>query len=423
MHITPTDQAQTPREHAGSARGALVPRFATPSWRPARVAVIHDWLSLAYGRERVVEHILRCFPEADLYTLFDFLPDNQRGFLAERKIYTSFLQRLPFVRRRYQLYLPLMPLALEQFDLSRYQLIISSHHSFAKGVLSGPNQLHVTYVHAPAPYAWDGQHAYLRLKGYDRGLSGLLTRYVLHHFRMWDMRTSHPVDLYLTNSHFSARRVAKLYGRDARVVHPGVPLERMPLTPEKNGAYLAVSRFAPHKRTELLLEAFAHMPERKLVLISDGGVPKRLRHKVPANVEVIGYQEDDAFIALLAGAKALISAAEEDFGTILIEAQACGTPVIAFGSGGALETVRPLEQDDPTGVFFDEQSGEAIVDAVIRFERFHDRIDPQSCRRNAERFTPERFQQEFLSTVHQAWERHRQTISGDVGRDQTLATA
>jgi glycosyltransferase involved in cell wall biosynthesis len=389
---------------AASKQGAI--RLLTADGRPARVALVHEWFDAYYGSERVIEQILRCFPEADLFALVDVMPEAERGFLQGRPVRTSFIQRLPFARRHFRQYLALMPLAIEQFDLSGYDLVLSSSHAFAKGVLTGPGQLHVAYVHAPMRYAWEYQHQYLRQSGLDRGVRGAIARWILHRLRLWDSRTANGVDHFLANSRFIAARIGKIYRRDAAVVHPPVDVQQFRLQSRKEDYFLAVSRFVPYKHAETIVEAFQALPDRKLVVIGAGPGFARTRARAPSNVSLLGFQPADVLRRHMASAKALIFAAEEDFGITPVEAQACGTPVIAYAGGGALETVRGLDQARPTGLFFDQQTPDAIADAVERFERQGAALAPEDCRANAEEFTPERFRDGFVREVSDAWTRH-----------------
>lgn len=389
------------------------PQLLRSDGRPARIALVHDWFDAYYGSERVVEQILACFPGADLFALVDFLPEAARGFLGGRPVTTSFVQRLPFARSRFRQYLPLMPLAVEQFDLSAYDLVLSSSHALAKGVLTGPRQLHVAYVHAPMRYAWEYQHEYLRQSGLDRGLKGALTRYLLHRIRLWDVRTANGIDRFLANSAFIARRIDKIYRRPSTVVHPPVDVQRFVPADEKQDHFVAVSRFVPYKHTETIVRAFAHLPDRRLVVIGDGPGMRRARATATANVTLLGVQPDDVVRHHLQAAKALIFAAEEDFGIVPVEAQAAGTPVIAYGAGGALETVRGLDHARPTGMFFDTQTPEAIAAAVERFERERPAIRPEDCRDNALRFSIDRFRSRYVREVVEAWREHGGEIAAD----------
>ena len=362
-----------------------------------RVAIVHDWLVAPGGAEKVLEQIIQCFPDADLFSLVDFLED--RTPVRGKPVTTSFIQRLPFARRRYRGYLPLMPLAIEQFDLSSYDLIITSSYAVAKGVLVGPDQTHVSYVHSPMRYAWDLQHQYLREAHLTRGPRSWATRALLHYLRGWDARSANGVDCLIANSHFVARRMLKTYRRNAVVIAPPVDVHSFELCEQKDDFYLTASRMVPYKRMDLIVEAFTMMPQRKLVVIGDGPQMAELRAKAGPNVQILGYQPFAVLKDHMQRAQAFVFAAEEDFGIAVVEAQACGTPVIAYGKGGALETVVPLGEAQPTGVHFAQQSVSAVLDAVDRFERHRAAIAPAACRANAERFSAATFRRAFRIAV------------------------
>ncbi|WP_261316314.1 glycosyltransferase family 4 protein [Burkholderia dolosa] len=369
--------------------------------RPLRVAIVHDWLVTYAGAERVLEQIIACFPDADLFSLVDFLDD--RAFVRGKPVTTSFIQKLPFARTRYRSYLPLMPLAIEQLDVSGYDLVISSSHAVAKGVLTGPDQVHISYVHSPIRYAWDLQHQYLEQSNLTHGPKSLLARLILHYIRNWDTRTANAVDGFIANSAFIARRIRKVYHRDAAVIFPPVDVDAFSLNDAKEDFYLTASRMVPYKKIDLIVDAFSRTPERKLVVIGDGPEMQKIRAKAGPNVEIMGYQPFAVLHDRMRRAKAFVFAAEEDFGISVVEAQACGTPVIAYGKGGALETVLDPQSDaNPTGLFFDEQTSAAIVAAVDEFERAPQRFTPRACRANAERFSADTFRRRFLDYVEAA---------------------
>ncbi|KAE8760143.1 MULTISPECIES: glycosyltransferase family 4 protein [Paraburkholderia] len=370
-----------------------------------RVAIVHEWLVTFGGSERVVEQMLECFPEADVFSLIDFMDD--RAFLKGKRATTSFVQKLPFAKRKYRNYLPLFPLAIEQFDLSAYDLVLSSSHAVAKGVLVGPDQLHISYVHSPIRYAWDLQHQYLTEANLLKGFRSLFARVALHYIRTWDVRTANGVDTFVANSDFIARRVNRVYRRDATVVYPPVDTEAFELGTHKESFYVTVSRMVPYKKVDLVVEAFSAMPERSLVVIGDGPDMEKIRSKAGPNVVILGHQPFPVLRDYLQRARAFVFAAEEDFGISIVEAQACGTPVIAFGKGGACETVIDDTQPQPTGVFFDEQTVESVQAAVRRFEASADQFLPDSCRANAERFSEAAFRRGFLAVVLKAMESHR----------------
>jgi len=366
-----------------------------------RVAVVHEWLVSRAGSEKVVEQILQIWPEADLFALVDFYDESDRAYMAGKRATTTFLQHFPMARRKFRGYLALMPLAIEQIDLSGYDLVISSAHAVSKGVLTGPDQVHVSYVHSPIRYAWDLQHQYLRESRLKWGIKGLLARSILHYMRIWDSRTANGVDSFVANSKFIERRIRKIYRRDSEVIYPPVDVAGFSLAREKESFYLAVSRMVPYKMMPAIVEAFSGMPDKRLVVIGEGSEFDKCKAVAGSNIEMVGFQPFEALRDHMQRARALVFAAEEDFGITPVEAQACGTPVIAFGRGGALETV--VDSDDPsvrTGVFFDRQTPDSIRSAVERFEAIGP-FDPMVCRRNAERFSPERFRKEFKEHVDQ----------------------
>jgi glycosyltransferase involved in cell wall biosynthesis len=363
-----------------------------------RIAVVHDWLlNWNGGSERVVAQILKEFPAADVFSLFENLPAVNRDFLNGHQVHTSFLQTWPWVERYYRRLLPLMPLAIESLDLSGYDLILSSSHAVAKGVISGPSQLHICYCHTPVRYAWDLQHQYLRESHLDRGLRRLLATWMLQYIRMWDLRAAAGVDVFLSNSHFVARRIEKIYRRQATVLYPPVDVDAFEVGADRDDFYLVVARLVPYKRVSLLLKAFEQLPSRRLIVIGDGPQLKELRAAAPSNVSLLGRQSFASMHEHLQRARAFLYAAEEDFGISIVEAQACGTPVITYGAGGALETVI----DGQTGVFFDEQSPESIREGIRRFESMEQEFDADSIRDHALRFNREDFGRKFRALVLQ----------------------
>lgn len=364
-----------------------------------KVAVVCDWLVVYAGAERVLEQILRIYPEADVFCLVDFIPQGKRDFLLNKKTYTSFIQNLPKARSKYRSYLPLMPLAIEQLDVTGYDLVISSSHAVAKGIMTGPNQVHISYVHSPIRYAWDLQHQYLHEAGLEKGLKGWLAKVILHYIRMWDYRTANGVDHFIANSKFIARRIKKVYGREAEVIYPPVDVDAYQMCEQKENFYLTASRMVPYKKIKLIVEAFNEIPDKKLVVIGDGPDFAKTKAIAGANIELMGYQSFEVLKEKMQKAKAFVFAAEEDFGITPVEAQACGTPVIAYGKGGALETVRGLDKENPTGLFFESQTVDSIVNAVKRFEQEGYKITAENCRKNAEKFSVENFHIKFVKYV------------------------
>ncbi|AJE22112.1 glycosyltransferase family 4 protein [Azotobacter chroococcum] len=367
-----------------------------------KVAIVHDWLVCYAGAERVLEQMLKVYPDADLFSLVDFIPEGERDFILDRPVVTSFIQKLPFASKKYRSYFPLMPLAVEQFDLSTYDLIISNSHAVAKGVITGPDQLHICMCLSPVRYAWDLQYQYLRESGLDRGVRGWLAKWILHRMRLWDVRTSNGVDHFISVSDFIGRRIQKAYRRDSVTIYPPVDVEAFMATKgdDKEDFYVTSSRLVPYKRVDLIVEAFSRkLPDKRLVVIGDGPERHKIRSLAGPNVDFLGYCEFSVLKKYLAKAKAFIFAAEEDFGIAPLEAQAAGTPVIAYGKGGALETIRDLESENPTGCFFYTQDIEALDIAIRSFEEQSFRITPANCVENALRFSDARFREEFESFV------------------------
>lgn len=363
-----------------------------------KIAVVCDWLVTYAGAEKVLEQILNIYPEADLFALVDFLNEDKRGFIKHKKVTTSFIQYLPKAKTKYRSYLPFMPLAIEQLDLSKYDLIISSSHCVAKGIMTGPNQVHISYVHSPIRYAWDLQHQYLKEAGLTKGIKGWLAKIILHYMRIWDTRTSNGVDYFIANSKFIAKRIWKCYRREADVIYPPVDVEAFEYCDQKEDFYLTASRMVPYKKMDLIVEAFTQMPDKKLIVIGTGPDFNKIQKIAEGhdNIELMGYQPFNVLKEHMQKAKAFVFAAEEDFGITPVEAQACGTPVIAYGKGGALETVRGLEnQNNPTGVFFYKQDKESLIKAINYFENNLEKIQTEDCRKNALNFGIDKFKKDL----------------------------
>lgn len=376
-----------------------------PAQHAMRVAIVHEWLEHYAGSERVIEQLLIMYPQAELFAIVDFMPQAERAMLGGRPVRTTFIQKLPFARRCFRYYLGLMPVAIEQLDLSGFDLVISSNHAVAKGIITGPDQVHVCYVHSPMRYAWDMQAAYLRQGGIERGLRGLYARWLLHRLRNWDVRSAAGVDVFVANSSYIARRIRKVYRRNATVVFPPVDIGRFEMSTAPRQDYVVVSRLVPYKRIDLVVEAFRRMPERILHVAGDGPEHERiaaLADNAP-NIILHGRVSDAEVLRMMRQARAFVFAAEEDFGIAMVEAQACGTPLIVFGRGGACDIVRDMgDTGGPTGVFFDEQSADAIITAVERFDSIQDCITPQFCHANAQRFSQDAFRQSMSRVVEQA---------------------
>jgi glycosyltransferase involved in cell wall biosynthesis len=369
-----------------------------------RVAVVHDWLVIYGGAERVLEHILDMYPQADIFSLIDFVPENQRHFLREKKPITSFLQNLPGAKQHYRKFLPLMPFAIEQFDLSNYDLVISSTYCVAKGVLTGPNQVHVSYCHSPMRYAWDHYHEYLREMNLQKGLKSWFARWQLHKIRTWDVRSNNSVDHFISNSKFVSRRISKYYGRESTIVNPPVNTSIFKLHNEKEDYYVTAGRFVPFKRLDIVAEAFKSMPDKKLYILGDGPELEKIKSKAGSNTVFPGFLPAVEVNQYLSKAKAFIFPSEEDFGIVPVEAQACGTPVIAYGKGGALETVIPIGVPAmaPTGMFFYKQTASAIIQAVKDFEDNASKFIPEDIHNHAQTFAISKFKDKFQIEINKA---------------------
>ena len=363
-----------------------------------RVALVHDFLYTYCGAEKVLEQLIELFPHCDVYALFDFLDGEDREFLRDKKVTTSIIQSMPFARSKHRAYLPFMPFAIEQLDVSGYDLVVSSSYLAAKGVITGPDQLHVSYCHSPARYAWDLHHQYLGDAGLGFGPRGLTARAILHYIRNWDVRSALGVDHFVSNSKFIARRIEKVYRRKAKVVHPPVDTRRFQLsTRQRENFYLVAGRMVPYKRTAMIAEAFTKTPDRKLVIVGTGPDMENTREFAGPNVEFVGYASMEKLVDYMQRAKALVFAAEEDFGIVPVEALSCGTPVIAYRRGGVTESVL----DGKHGLFFDEQTVDSLIDAVDRFETYEEfnGFDPVELHRRSTDFSEERFLSNFAEHI------------------------
>lgn len=361
-----------------------------------KIAIVHDWMVTYAGSERCVESFTNIWPEADVYTLVNFLsPEEQNIVLKNKAPYTSFLQNWRIARKNHRKLLPLFPYAIEQFDLSKYDLIISSSHAVAKGVLTNSNQLHINYCYTPIRYAWDLTHQYLNESGLTRGLKATLAKLILHYIRMWDISASNRVDYYVAISDYIAGRIKKTYRRDAETIYPPVDTSKFPVQTKKENFYLAASRMVPYKRIDLIVEAFSLMPDKQLFVIGDGPDADKIKSKASPNVKFLGYQSTEILKEYLQKAKAFVFAADEDFGIMMIEALSCGTPVIALNKGGAGELIT----DNETGIHFDEQTSNSIKDAVERFETCQTTFNPVSLNEYAKKFDRKVFEEKIKSFV------------------------
>ena len=370
-----------------------------------KIAIVHDWCPSFRGGERVVAEMCRLFPRAQIYTLFDFLSDEvKQEFFSGIEFHTSLADRLPWVEKYYRSLFFACPFLIEQFDVTGYDAVISSSAAFARGVLTRPDQPHLCYVHSPPRYAWDEQFSYLEQGKLGFGPKGLLFRRMLHHLRIWDARTAHGPDVMAANSNFVRARIRRIYGRDARVIFPPVEVDKFELVEAKADYYITASFLAPYKRTDLVIRAFNEMPGKSLHVVGDGQQSASLRKLAGPNISFMGFLPRADYVREVSHARALVFAGCEDFGIALAEAQASGTPLIAFKRGGANDIVRPLGlgAGAPTGILFERQTVQAIKDAVERFEASGGAIAPAACRENAERFAPARFRREVGEALDDA---------------------
>lgn len=340
------------------------------------------------GAERVLDEILELYP-APIFTLFQSSKDGRKN------VTHSFLQNLPFVETKYRNYLPLYPRAIEQFDLSEFDLIISNSHAVAKGVKTHAGQLHICNCCTPIRYAWDLEEQYLESVG---ALKGMIARRVLKYLRKWDFKSASRVDAFVAISHYVAERIKRIYGREAHVIYPPVRVENYAISEKKDDFYLSVGRLVQYKKVDLMVEAFNQMPEKRLKVVGTGPDLEKLKGMAGGNIEFLGFESEESVKQLLGKARGFVFAAEEDFGIAPVEAQASGTPVIAYGKGAALETI----VDGTTGLFFAEQSAQSLIEAVKRFEKIS--WDGKVIRTHSEKFGVDRFRKEFREFVNQQWE-------------------
>lgn len=352
-------------------------RFSEP-----RVAIVHYWLVSMRGGERVVERLLKLYPKADLFTHV-YAPDRMSATIQNANVKTSFINRLPFARRYYQYYLPLMPMALEELDLRGYDLVISSESGPAKGVITDPHCLHLCYCHSPMRYLWDHYHHY-------REESSFLVKKVMpwsyHRLRQWDVASSARVDTFVANSNFIRSRIRKNWRRGAKVIHPPVETSLFSRSDELDDHYLWVGQMVPYKRPDLLVETF-NRTGKPLLMVGSGSMENKLRAMAKDNIRIVNRMNFHELRKAYSRARALIFSAEEDFGIVPVEAMASGRPVLAFGRGGVLDSVIP----EVTGLFFDRQDPNSLIEGIEAMERWLPHFDPQVAQAHAEKFSPEIF--------------------------------
>ena len=361
-----------------------------------KTAIVHDWFVSYAGSERVVESLTNVWKDADVFVLFNLLNESDQKIVVKDKIpHTSFLNKFNLIKKHHRKFLPLFPYAVEQFDLSGYDLIISSSHAVAKGVLTNSNQLHICYCHTPIRYAWDLMHQYLKDANLTTGLKGLIAKSILHYIRVWDSATANRPDFYVANSNYIAKRIQKIYKRESTVIYPPVDTDKFTCEVNKDSYYLTASRLVPYKKINLIAEAFTKMHDKRLLIIGDGPGEEKIKAVSGNNIEFLGYKSGEALVNYMQKAKAFVFAAEEDFGIMIVEALSCGTPVIAFGKGGATETIT----DNENGILYPEQTSESIIEAVKRFELQKDIFDPHTISNSAKKYKRKIFEEKIKSFV------------------------
>jgi glycosyltransferase involved in cell wall biosynthesis len=399
--VTASDAARPDREAAPAAAARAGMRPGAGTGLDPDIGLVHDWLVTWGGAERVLADLAAMFRPTRLYAIVDFLAEEHRRTLAA-PITPTFIQRLPWARKKYWYYSWLMPLAIEQLDLSQHQLIVSSSCGFAKGVVCDPDQLHVCYMHSPARFAWDLQHYYFRTFGWDSGVRRRAAGLAFHYQRLWEVRTAHSADVLIFNAEFIRRRNLKIAGKDGVVVHPPIDCDRFALATDRDDFYLCGSFLNPFKGIDIIVDAFGRMPKRRLKVFGSGPQEASLKARGYPNVAFLGRVTDAELVALMQRARAYLFAAPEDFGMVMAEAQACGTPVIAYGKGGAREIVSAGPDRPPTGVLFMTQDPGAVADAVARCEALQ--VDPADCRANALRFDVRLFRHRVERIVRRSWD-------------------
>ncbi|MEX1248383.1 MAG: glycosyltransferase [Anaerolineales bacterium] len=358
------------------------------------MAIVHDRLNVRGGGERVLEEMALLYPKAPIYTLIYDQSLFAASEISNHVVRTSFIDRLPKAASHHRYYIPFMPFAVEGFDLCRFELIISSSAAFAHGVRTHSKQMHISYIHSPMRYAW---HQY-RQHVASLGIRAPFVRLLLAYLRRWDRGAAQGADRLVANSAWTAKLIQDAFHREAEVIYPPVHTEWFKPPPQRGDYYLAVSRLVPYKRVDLIVRTFAALG-KPLVVVGEGPEEKKIRNLAGGDIRILGYQAPEAIVDLMQGAKAFVHAAEEDFGIAAVEAQAAGLPVLAFGRGGLTETVVAGK----TGLFFEEQTDESLTGAVREFESGKYKFDSRQIRKNAERFSADRFRNKLAAFVNRIW--------------------
>lgn len=372
-----------------------------------KIAIVHEFLTKIGGAEKVLLALHKIYPDAPIYTLIY----DKRGlgqYFSNCKIIPSSLKKYPsFMRRRTKLFLPKLSQAIEEFDFSEYDVVISNSNSFSHGILTRPNTFHVCYCNSPMRYAWDWYHEYMKENNVGFGLIGLFIRHTLHKIRIWDKVSSQRVDFWLANSNTVKNRIKKYYQKDSLTVYPPVAVSDIEMSDNlPDDYYVIVSRLEPYKNISLAVEAF-NQNGKELVIIGTGSDEQNLKKQAKNNIEFLGWQSDKSVREYLKNAKALIFPGEEDFGITPVESMASGRPVIALKRGGALETV----VDGKTGLFFEEETAKSLNSAITQLEKDYTNFTPVNCRKQAEKFSAENFEKEIINIVKNEYDNYQKRIA------------
>ena len=386
--------------------------------KDSKIAIIHDWfLKDSFGGAEKVTVILNKllnskYSETDIFSLTQNIENTKKDFLKGKKIKTSFIQSLPFGKTHVQNYLPLLPFAVEQIDLRKYDLVISSSHAVSKGVLTSPNQLHISYIHTPMRYAWDQMYTYLHKSKLSKFGLEFSIRYILYKLREWDFYSSQRIDYLIANSNFTANRIKKYWGKDSEVIHPPVDIKRFSYNKNRQDFYLSLNRLVPNKRIDLLIRAF-NKSGRSLIIIGDGPERFRLEKMAKSNIRILNKISDLEVVNYLSRCRAFVYAGLEDFGIAPVEAMASGAPVIAYGKGGILDTVNCLNSNDhkkfSNGILFKNQTYQDIFDVIEWFEdkKLWKKFNPEMLNNYSQKFSIENFITKFEFSINNSWDKFK----------------
>jgi glycosyltransferase involved in cell wall biosynthesis len=365
-----------------------------------KTVLVHDWLYSISGAEKVLECIYRLFP-SKVYTLIKNTKNLKNFSIPHEEIVASFIQKLPFGKTKYPYYFPLFPYAIESFNITEANVILSSSSCIAKNILTHSHQLHICYCHTPMRYLWDLYFDYLKLHHLDKGLRGIFTKWVFHKMRNWDLLHAIRVDHYIANSQHVAKRIEKLYQKKAEVIYPPVDCQYFALSRKtKRDFYVTAARLVPYKKVDVIIQAFSFLTDKQLIVIGGGPELEKLKAIATKNVEFTGYIPKEKLRQYFHEAKAFIYMAYEDFGIFPVEAQAAGLPVIAYGRGGVFETIL----ENRTGIFFKEQTVKSLVEAIQIFEKAEESFDEHSIQRQAQTFSEENFNKKFKDYVNKKYQ-------------------